>query len=162
MTLCRSLGRLHPLLAHVSLFFSPGVIPHILIPESWSRPKLFPGLTRFGTLFTFDSQVLFHFPKYIAPRKSNTAVNMQIFRFLPLAITAARAVRALSLNISVTAAANNASTIECWQMDTPFASSATPGVSGSATALIGNAANITFTVVPAGFDGGLHRAPFNQ
>lgn len=87
---------------------------------------------------------------------------MQIFRLLPFVIAGARVVQALSLNITVTGAANNASTIECWQMDTPFASSATPGVSGSATALIGKAANITFTVVPAGFDGGLHRAPFNQ
>lgn len=87
---------------------------------------------------------------------------MQIFRLLSFAIAGARVVQALSLNITVTGAANNASTIECWQMDTPFASSATPGVSGSATALIGKAANITFTVVPAGFDGGLHRAPFNQ
>lgn len=87
---------------------------------------------------------------------------MQISRFLSFAIAGTRAVQALSLNITVTGAVNNASTIECWQMDTPFESSATPGVSGSAAALIGLAANITFTVVPAGFDGGVHRAPFNQ
>lgn len=87
---------------------------------------------------------------------------MQIFRLLSFAIAGAGAVQALRLNITANGAANNASTIECWQMDTRFESSATPGVSGSATALIGNAANVTFTVVPAGFDGGLHRAPFNQ
>ncbi|KAJ0114096.1 hypothetical protein J7T55_007930 [Diaporthe amygdali] len=72
------------------------------------------------------------------------------------------AVRALSLNITAVGATNNVSTLECWQMDTPFASSTIPGITGSATAVIGTAANISYTVLPAAFDGGLHNAPFNQ
>lgn len=74
----------------------------------------------------------------------------------------ARAAQALRMNITVTGAANNASTIECWQLDSPFASSATPGIRGSATTLLGDVANISLTVIPAAFDGGLHTAPFNQ
>lgn len=74
----------------------------------------------------------------------------------------ARASQALRLNITVTGARNNASTIECWQLDNPFQSSATPGIAGSATTVLGEVANVSFTVVPAAFDGGLHTAPFNQ
>ena len=87
---------------------------------------------------------------------------MQSINCLALVLAGARAVEALSLNISAVGAANNVSVLQCWQMDNPFESSGTPGIGGSATAKIGDTANITFTVVPAGFDGGLHNAPFNQ
>lgn len=87
---------------------------------------------------------------------------MQTMRFLMLTLVAAGHVPALSLNITAIGAANNASTLECWQMDTPFESAAIPGITGSATAVIGNAANISYTVLPAAFDGGLHNAPWNQ
>lgn len=87
---------------------------------------------------------------------------MQSMGHLILALAAARLVQALSLNITAIGAANNASTLECWQMDNPFESAAIPGITGSATAVIGNAANISYTVLPAAFDGGLHNAPLNQ
>lgn len=87
---------------------------------------------------------------------------MQTMHSIILAAAGARLAAALSLNITAIGAANDASTLECWQMDAPFESSATPGVSGSATALIGTAENITYTVLPAAFDGGLHNAPLNQ
>jgi hypothetical protein len=84
---------------------------------------------------------------------------MRIIDMLGFGATAAQAPR---LNITATGASKNASTIECWQLNNPFESSATPGISGSATALLGEVANMSFTVVPAAFDGGLHNAPFNQ
>jgi hypothetical protein len=69
---------------------------------------------------------------------------------------------ALKLNITIIGAFNGASTLECWQMETPFSASTMPGTIGSASALLGDAANITITVLPAGYDGGLHNAPHNQ
>lgn len=87
---------------------------------------------------------------------------MHTLHSLVFALPSASLVPALSLNITTIGAANNASTLECWQMDTPFESAAIPGITGSATALIGNAANISYTVLPAAFDGGLHNAPLNQ
>jgi hypothetical protein len=84
---------------------------------------------------------------------------MQMIDILGLGATAAQALR---LNITATGAANNASTIECWQLDNPFQSSATPGIRGSATTILGQVANMSFTVIPAAFDGGWHTAPFNQ
>ncbi|PSR83815.1 hypothetical protein BD289DRAFT_435236 [Coniella lustricola] len=75
---------------------------------------------------------------------------------------AASAVQALNLNITALGAANNASTLECWQMTTPFTISSTAGTSGSASLELGDVTNLTYTVLPAGFDGGLHNAPRAQ
>lgn len=51
---------------------------------------------------------------------------------------AALAVQALDLNITAIGAANNASTLECWQMTTPFTISSTAGTSGSASLELGD------------------------
>lgn len=81
---------------------------------------------------------------------------------LVLVLVSATLVPALSLNITAIGAANNASVLECWQMGTPFESAAILGITGSKTAVIGNAANISYTVLPAAFDGGLHNASLKQ
>lgn len=110
----------------------------------------------------FLSNIEVHFPLLAHPShrlRVQITINMQMIDILGLG---ARAAQALRLNITVTGAANNASTIECWQLDNPFQSSATPGIRGSATSVLGEVANISLTVVPPAFDGGLHTAPFNQ
>ncbi|KAK7987187.1 hypothetical protein PG996_006212 [Apiospora saccharicola] len=66
------------------------------------------------------------------------------------------------LNITAIGASAGKSTLECWQLDAPFAVSDTPGTRGSAAANLGNVTNFGFGVIPANFDGGLHNAPANQ
>ena len=82
-----------------------------------------------------------------------------IFSYVLLSVSAAAA---LSLNVTAIGASNGASTLECWQMDTALSVSTTAGTAGSAEALLSDASNITYTVLPAAFDGGLHNAPCNQ
>lgn len=71
-------------------------------------------------------------------------------------------VAALKLNITAISARNGCSTLECWQLDAPFDLSDEPGTAGSAVTRLGNAANVSYSVVPPHFDGGLHAAPHNQ
>ena len=86
-------------------------------------------------------------------------------RFLPaaalLAVFAQSSV-ALQLNITALSAANNASTLECWQMDTPFTISTQQGTSGSAQLELGNVSTMSYSVLPAEYDAGVHNAPANQ
>lgn len=69
---------------------------------------------------------------------------------------------ALQLNITALSAANNASTLECWQMETPFTLSTQQGTAGSAQLSLGNTSTMSYTVLPAQFDAGVHNAPANQ
>lgn len=69
---------------------------------------------------------------------------------------------ALQLNITALSAANNASTLECWAIDTPFTISTQAGTAGSAALQLGNTSTLSYSVLPGGFDGGLHNAPANQ
>lgn len=78
------------------------------------------------------------------------------------AFQGASAAEAPKLNVTAIGASGGKSTLECWQLDAPFAVSDTPGTRGSAAATLGNVSNLGMTVLPAGFDGGLHNAPANQ
>lgn len=69
---------------------------------------------------------------------------------------------ALYLNITAIGAQNGASTLECWEMETPFSTSTTPGINGSASVVLGNVTNLSYTVTPPGLDGGFHNAAYNQ
>ncbi|KAF2816964.1 uncharacterized protein BDZ99DRAFT_373859 [Mytilinidion resinicola] len=57
---------------------------------------------------------------------------------------------------------DNASTLECWQLDIPFTVPSTPGISGSSLAKLGNFTNGAYTVLPPRFNGGIHNAPVPQ
>ncbi|KAL9582109.1 MAG: hypothetical protein Q9212_003490 [Teloschistes hypoglaucus] len=77
------------------------------------------------------------------------------------------AVAALStpttLNLTTIAAnARNESVLECWQLIAPFSVSNVPGTAGSATAQLGQAQSLSYTLIPPRFDGGLHNAPVVQ
>lgn len=89
---------------------------------------------------------------------------MRLRHLTPLALVATEVmvVVALQLNITALSAAYNASTLECWQMATPFAVSTQPGTVGSAQLQLGNASSISYSVLPALFDAGVHNAPANQ
>lgn len=66
-----------------------------------------------------------------------------------------------SLNLTAIAASNGASVLECWQIG-GFASSAQAGTAGALSLFLGDAANISYTIIPARFNGGVHRAPAAQ
>lgn len=92
--------------------------------------------------------------------KSTTTTTLLAFALLLGQL--ACSVGALNLNITALSAANNASTLECWQMETPFAISTQQGTAGSAQLQLGNVSTISYSVLPAQFDAGLHTAPANQ
>lgn len=91
---------------------------------------------------------------------------MKVFSYSPsrLAVALMSLKLALSANLNVTAitAQNGRSHFECWQLATPFVSSGQFGLVGTETSVLGDIANITYNVVPSGFDSGFHTAPFNQ
>ncbi|KAL9116629.1 MAG: hypothetical protein Q9187_006845 [Circinaria calcarea] len=66
------------------------------------------------------------------------------------------------LNLTAISAAHGKSTLECWQLSAPIAVSSTPGTIGTAVQQLGNASNASYTLLPAKFDGGTHRAPAVQ
>lgn len=69
---------------------------------------------------------------------------------------------AINLNITAVGAQNGASTLECWEMETPFSISNTPGTNGSAYVVLSDITNLSYLVTPPGLDGGFHNAPYNQ
>ena len=58
--------------------------------------------------------------------------------------------------------ANNHTHIQCWNLTVPFVRSSTPGVSGTQALLIPHTANLTYSILPPRYDGGLHNAPVPQ
>lgn len=66
------------------------------------------------------------------------------------------------LNLTAISAAKGESTLECWQLSSPFAVSNQAGTTGSAVQQLGNAANASYAIIPARFIGGAHRAPAVQ
>ncbi len=78
-----------------------------------------------------------------------------------LAIMAANEVTAAPQNLQLTAisAKDGASTIECWELAAPFIVSSQTGVTGAAFAQLGKAGNVSYAIIPAKYNGGLHNAP---
>lgn len=67
----------------------------------------------------------------------------------------------LNITALVTGPANT-SLLECWQLTTPLTVSNTAGTIGAETLFLGAASNITYTSLPARFNGGVHTAPRKQ
>lgn len=88
--------------------------------------------------------------------RSSRLFNLAFF------LAAQRPVLSTKLNVTVVGAANGQSRFECWELDDPFVSSTQPGVVGSHTTSLGDVANITYNVLPAGYDSEVHVAPFHQ
>lgn len=66
------------------------------------------------------------------------------------------------LNVTTTAAEKGNSIVECWQFENPFTTSTQPGVQGTSTTSLGLLSNGTYSIVPAGTNGGAHNAPAPQ
>jgi hypothetical protein len=67
-----------------------------------------------------------------------------------------------TLNVTAITAANNVSIFQCWTLASPFVVSTQPGTLGSAVLQLGETASSSLAVLPAGFEGGIHRAPVVQ
>lgn len=85
-----------------------------------------------------------------------------VLPLLLLATATTKVAAAEFLNITTISAANGESTIECWQLASPFTTSSTPGTSGTAVTSLGQAGNVSYIKIPPHFDGGLHNAPAVQ
>ncbi|KAF2265546.1 hypothetical protein CC78DRAFT_460806 [Lojkania enalia] len=72
------------------------------------------------------------------------------------------AAQSTHFNLTAIGAANGRSTIECWQIKRPFDVSTDPGTAGSKALPLGDLTNLTLSILPPKFDGGLHNAPFVQ
>ncbi|KAI1108445.1 hypothetical protein F5Y14DRAFT_436122 [Nemania sp. NC0429] len=78
---------------------------------------------------------------------------------LPILVPAAAP---MQLNVTAIGAHQGSSTLECWQMDSPFTVSSGLGASSMATAVLGGVSNITYTIFASNFDAGPHNAPYAQ
>lgn len=81
---------------------------------------------------------------------------------LAFGLVAFKVASSTNLNVTVITAQGGQSRFECWQLCAPFTSSSQSGLLGTQTANLGNVANMTYNVVPAGYDSGFHTAPANQ
>jgi hypothetical protein len=66
-----------------------------------------------------------------------------------------------ALNLTAISASSGKSVLECWALP-GFVSSAQAGTVGAMNLLLGDLSNATYTVIPPGFNGGLHKAPAPQ
>ncbi|KAK6952451.1 hypothetical protein Daesc_006988 [Daldinia eschscholtzii] len=69
---------------------------------------------------------------------------------------------ATSLNITAIGAKDGKSRFECWELAAPFVSSSQDGIVGSQTTFLGDVSNITYNVIPSGFEPKVHSAPRNH
>lgn len=69
---------------------------------------------------------------------------------------------ALHFNVTTIAATNGSSTLECWQLKSNLTTSSEAGTTGSLLTALGDVSEMSYTVLPAGFDGGRHNAPSVQ
>jgi hypothetical protein len=88
---------------------------------------------------------------------------MSISRLLAiLAFLAASAVADLRLNITAIGAEDGFSTLECWEVDSPFYTSGDSATVGASVAHLGNVSTLSWSVVPPGQNVGPHNTPYNQ
>jgi hypothetical protein len=81
---------------------------------------------------------------------------------LTLAFLASSAIAQLRLNVTAISAENGISTLECWELDSPFYISHDSATVGAKVAHLGNVSSLSWSVVPPGHYVGPHNAPYNQ
>ena len=67
-----------------------------------------------------------------------------------------------ALNVTALVGKNNASAFECWSLIPGFLISNQTGTAGAIKLELGNLSNGSYSILPPGFNGGLHNAPANQ
>jgi hypothetical protein len=63
------------------------------------------------------------------------------------------------LNVTAVTAVNGISAFECWQILPGFTTSSQTGTAGASILQLGSVANMSYSVIPPGFNAGLHNAP---
>jgi hypothetical protein len=126
-------------------------------------------LMKIGTLFTNEAptstQLCRQYTKFFDMAtfaRTNTSSIVNPLFLLRCAISIAAAQTTAHFNITAISATNGRSTIECWQITRPFDISHDPGTAGTKSQQLGDLTNMTFTILPPNFDGGLHNAQFVQ
>lgn len=66
------------------------------------------------------------------------------------------------LTLTAISAKNGVSTIERWQLKSPFATASEAGVSGVSFAQLGKTSAASYAVIPPHYDGAPHNAPQMQ
>jgi hypothetical protein len=66
------------------------------------------------------------------------------------------------LNVTALWAENGASVLQCWQILPGFATSSQSGTVGASILQLGAVSNMSYSVLPPGFNAGLHNAPTEQ
>ncbi|KAK9792921.1 putative Cupin type-1 domain-containing protein [Seiridium cardinale] len=89
-------------------------------------------------------------------------VGLHLLLFPMLFFAAFNGVLSTSLNVTVVGAQGGMSRFECWTLAVPFDASSQHGIIGTQTTVLGDVSNITYNVIPVGFDSGFHTAPANQ
>ena len=85
-----------------------------------------------------------------------------LFSVLPLLLLITSTTAQTYLNVTTASAANGSSIIECWQLSVPAKSTAQQGLANVVLLPLSELGNATYSIIPAGFDGGLHNAPVIQ
>ncbi|KAB8239408.1 hypothetical protein ETB97_004729 [Aspergillus alliaceus] len=86
-----------------------------------------------------------------------------ITTLLATTITAAATTSPHTLNVTVIAAQNNHSTLECWALEPGFTPSTQSGTAGDPVLSLGaGTRNMSYMIIPAHTDGGRHNAPTIQ
>ena len=137
----------------------------IACPPTLDPPHFLPSnLLTFFTAYFSHSHRNRNSPSYFPKPLQSIAASMMHLFFLTLLVNFLGCTSAslTYLNLTAISAANGASILECWQLSAPFVVSSQPGTAGAATAQLGNVANASFSVIPAQFNGGVHRAPAVQ
>lgn len=87
----------------------------------------------------------------------------KILLIFPFTTSALDASLGSTLNVTVLGARHNRSTLECWALQPGFETSNEAGIAGTSIVGLGVVdGNVSFTALPAGFDGGRHNAPALQ
>lgn len=66
------------------------------------------------------------------------------------------------LNVTALWGENGASVLQCWQILPGFTTSSQSGTAGASILQLGAVANMSYSVLPPGFNAGLHNAPTEQ
>ncbi|KAI1173045.1 hypothetical protein F4777DRAFT_478608 [Nemania sp. FL0916] len=71
-------------------------------------------------------------------------------------------ITSMHLNVTAVGGKDGKSRFECWQLSTPLDQSGQFGLVGTAASFLGDVGNMTYGVIPAGYEGEFHTAPIVQ
>ena len=128
--------------------------------QTYELVTCIPTYSRFYNCFT--SFISYNIEQLLNVTSKIMNLNSVFHSLLFLLLPRYQANATAHLNVTVVTASNNISTLECWQLSTPFLRSTQSGTAGSIVLQLGSLANASFSIIPAGTNGGPHNAPAVQ